>query len=276
MHPYKTLQNDNFHPRTGGGICPYCKQNTGWHIRRMGVIPNYQDPVMEQPEADAVTQLERQGYTAAKTPHTPAILQNTCMACGAHFYDYRYNLIPPIQTGYGEHGKGYHHIGLQRIHPYQLPTNLPQPNTDLPEPIRDIFIEAAHIFDHSPRAAAALLRLALQQLLEHCGYNRKSKGKATICNMIAAAVADGLPTHIQQFMDITRVQGNAAAHGNDLTLNPDERRDNAEYLFTVVNTIAEHLLTHPRQAQENYNKLPEAIRAQITKRDTPSQPCMLS
>lgn len=154
-----------------------------------------------------------------------------------------------------------------RLYPYQLPANLPQPNDDLPEPIRDIFIEAAHIFAHSPRAAAALLRLALQQLLEHCGYNSKCKGKADINNMIAAAVADGVPTHIQQFMDITRVQGNAAAHGNDLTLNPDERRDNAEYLFTVVNTIAEHLLTYPRQAQENYNKLPEAIRAQIAQRD---------
>ena len=267
MHPYKTLQNETSIPRTGGGICPHCKQNTGWHIRRMGIIPNPQDPIMKQPDSTATSQLEKQGYTAAKAPHIPAMLENTCMACGAHFYDYVYNLITPIQTGYGERGNGHHHIGLQRIHPYQLPANLPQPNDDLPEPIRDIFIEAAHIFAHSPRAAAALLRLALQQLLEHCGYNSKCKGKADINNMIAAAVADGVPTHIQQFMDITRVQGNAAAHGNDLALNPDERRDNAEYLFTVVNTVAEHLITHPRQAQENYNKLPETIRAQITQRD---------
>lgn len=228
MHPYKTLQNETSIPRTGGGICPHCKQNTGWHIRRMGTIPNPQDPIMKQPDSTATYQLERQGYTAAKAPHIPAMLENTCMACGAHFYDYLYTLITPIQTGYGEHGNSHHHIGLQRIHPYQLPANLPQPNDDLPEPIRDIFIEAAHIFDHSPRAAAALLRLALQQLLEHCDYNSKCKGKADINNMIAAAVADGVPTHIQQFMDITRVQGNAAAHGNDLALNPDERRDNAE------------------------------------------------
>lgn len=262
MPPYKTLQNENSIPRASGGICPYCKQNTGWHIRRMGTIPNPQDPIMKQPDSIANYQLAKQGYTAACPPHIPAILENTCMACGGTFYDYAYRFQSTIQIG-----NSHHNIGLQRIHPYKLPATLPQPNDDLPEPIRDIFIEAAHIFEHSPRAAAALLRLALQQLLEHSGYKSKCKGKADINNMIAAAVSDGVPTHIQQFMDITRVQGNAAAHGNDLALNPDERRDNAEYLFTVVNTIAEHLLTRPRQAQENYDKLPESVRNQISRRD---------
>lgn len=264
MHPYKTLQNDNFLPRTGGGICPHCKQNTGWHIRRMGIIPNPQDPIMKKPDSIATCELEKQGYTAAKAPHIPAILENTCMACGAHFYDYIYNLAIPIKTGYGERGADSHHIGLYRLHPYQLPAHLPQPNPDLPESCRDIFIEAVHVFEHSPRAAAALLRLCLQQLLEHLGYS------GTINSMIKETVAKGVPVHIQQFMDYARHHGNAAAHGHDLTIDPEERRDNAEFMFTVVNTVAEHLITHPRQARENYAKLPESIRAQIAKRDTPN------
>ena len=266
MHPYKTISSVASIPHTGGGLCPYCKQDTGWHIRRMGVIPNPIDHTMRCPDIEALINLKPQGYTAAQFPTTPGIIENTCMACGAHFYDLIYSPTTPIHTGLGEHGEATHHLALLRLHPYQLPANLPQPNDDLPEHIRDIFVEAALIFDHSPRAAAALLRLCLQQLLEHCGYN--PTGKANIYNMIAAAVADGVPTHIQQFMDIARIQGNNAAHGNDLALDPNERRDYAEFMFTVINTVAEYLITRPRQAQENYDKLPESIRAQIAKRDT--------
>ena len=155
-----------------------------------------------------------------------------------------------------------------RIIPQGAPVNIPQPNPDLPETCQSTYTEAAHVFEHSPRSAAVLLRLCLQQLLEHCGYN--PTGKANINNMIAAAVADGVPTHIQQFMDIARIQGNNAAHGNDLALDPNERRDYAEFMFTVVNTVAEYLITRPRQAQENFDKLPESIRDQIKNRDTPS------
>ena len=72
-------------------------------------------------------------------------------------------------------------------------------------------------------------------------------------------------------MDITRHHGNAAAHGGDLALNPVENRDNAEYLFTVINTLAECLITRPREAKEAYNKLPESIRTQIKQRDSQSR-----
>ncbi len=88
--------------------------------------------------------------------------------------------------------------------------------------------------------------------------------------MIKETVAKGVPVHIQQFMDIARYHGNASAHGNDLAIDPEERRDNAEFMFTVVNTVAEHLITHPRQARENYAKIPESIRTKIAKRDTPN------
>ncbi len=181
-------------------------------------------------------------------------VKHVCTMCNMISYDYYENTE---QTGF---------YRFCRILPQGVPVNISQPNPDLPETCLSTYTEAAHVFAHSPRAAAALLRLSLQQLLEHCGYN--TTGKANINNMIAAAVKDGVPTYIQQFMDIARIQGNNAAHGNDLALDPNERRDYAEFMFTVINTVAEYLITRPRQAQENFDKLPESIRTQIAKRDT--------
>jgi len=181
------------------------------------------------------------------------IVRHVCTMCNKESYDYYDKDNASIFCNF------------YRIIPQGAPVNIPQPNPDLPETCQSTYTEAAHVFEHSPRAAAALLRLCLQQLLEHLGYS------GTINSMIKETVAKGVPEHIRQFMDIARYHGNAAAHGNDLTIDPEERRDIAEFMFTVVNTVAEYLITRPRQAQENYDKLPESIRQQIVKRDTPSK-----
>lgn len=261
MQPYRTLRNENFIPHTSGGICPHCKKDTGWHVRRMGVIPNFQDVRWDPLPDEIQMKLVQHGYVRAKNTGIPGLLENTCMACKGQFYDYIYRLASPIPNGEGERGGGYDHIGLLRLHPIMFPANIPQPNIDLPASCREIFLEAAQIFTPSHRAAAVLLRLCLQQLLEHLGY------KGSINEMIKEAVKRGVPGHIQQFMDIVRYRGNDAAHSRGLELNPEELRENAAYMFDVINTVAEHLITYPRQALDNYNKLPESIRSQIANRD---------
>ena len=178
-----------------------------------------------------------------------SLIKHECTMCGMESYDY---FDKDSETGAYD---------LYRILPLALPANLPFPSPDLPESCLSIYVEATHVFNYSPRASAALLRLCLQQLLQHLGFH------GAINEMIKQAVQKGVPEHIQQFMDITRHHGNAAAHGGDLALNPDENRDNTEYLFTVINTLAECLITRPREAKEAYNKLPESIRQQIARRD---------
>ena len=145
-----------------------------------------------------------------------------------------------------------------RIIPQESPANLPPASPDLPPTCKETYIEAALIFEHSPRSAAVLLRLCLQQLLEHLGF------KDTIFNMIAAATIKlHLPEHIQQFMDVTRHYGNEAAHESELTLNPDEQRENVEYMFSIINEITHHAITIPQKSQQSYNKLPESVRKSI-------------
>ena len=87
--------------------------------------------------------------------------------------------------------------------------------------------------------------------------------------MIAAATIKlHLPEHIQQFMDVTRHYGNEAAHESELTLNPDEQRENAEYMFSIINEITHHAITIPQKSQQSYNKLPESVRKSIENRNT--------
>lgn len=181
----------------------------------------------------------------------PGILVNTCMVCENSFYDYANNL--PSENGMEET------IGITRIYPPEIPVNIPTPNMDLPETCVRIYTEAANIFITSPRSAAVLLRLCLQQLLQEQGY------RGSINNMIAKAVTDGVPEYIQQFMDTCRNTGNDAAH--DLTIDKEEAQENAEYMFTVINTVTEWLITNKKKAQENYNKLPESVRKSIENRN---------
>jgi len=51
------------------------------------------------------------------------------------------------------------------IHPRKL--TAPIPHSDMPDDVKEIYEEARNISDISPRAAAALLRVALEKLTFH-------------------------------------------------------------------------------------------------------------
>jgi len=134
------------------------------------------------------------------------------------------------------------------------------PNQDLPDDILRDFEEAREIADASPRGAAALLRLCIQKLCMHLGQ----KGKK-IDEDIGSLVKKGLNPTVQQSLDIVRVIGNEAVHPGVIDLRDD--RDTAMRLFELVNAIAEQMISHPKTVQEMYEKLPEAKRNAIEKRD---------
>ena len=87
------------------------------------------------------------------------------------------------------------------------PTRMsPPPNGDMPEDVHKVYEEAAAIANQSPRAASALLRLAIEILLKDLGE------AGTINGRHKNLVKKGLDERIQQALDIVRVTGNNAVH----------------------------------------------------------------
>ncbi|MAM87363.1 MAG: hypothetical protein CME36_08650 [unclassified Hahellaceae] len=151
----------------------------------------------------------------------------------------------------------YWHKG-KMIVPSEAPVEPPHP--DLPEDCVIDYTEARDIFARSPRAAAALLRLCIQKLLPHLG----EKGK-NINSDIGELVKKGLPSVVQQALDVCRVVGNNAVHPGEIDLS--DSPEIAQQLFHLINFIVEDRITRPKEIESLYNDLPEGSRAAIKKRD---------
>lgn len=135
-----------------------------------------------------------------------------------------------------------------------------EPHTDMPELLKADFNEAVAIFSKSPRGAAALLRLVIQNLMIELG----EKGKI-INDDIKALVSKGLSVKIQKALDYCRVVGNNAVHPGEISI--DDTPEIAEALFKMINFIVEEMISKPKEIDALYNFLPESAREAIEKRD---------
>ncbi len=135
-----------------------------------------------------------------------------------------------------------------------------QPNKDLSEEIQKDYLEAANILNDSPRAAAAILRLALQKLCRQLG----EKGDS-LNDDIGELVKKGLNPTIQKSFDALRITGNNAVHPGEIDLNEDI--DKVIKLFGLINFIAEKMITEPKEINSFYEDLPESSKQAIEKRD---------
>jgi len=169
-------------------------------------------------------------------------------------------------------GNATDRLGRRRVHSlrgalwfkgsmvYPSASSAPLPNADLSDDIGKDYEEARAILNHSPRGAAALLRLAIQKLCKELGQ----KGD-NINTDIAALVKSGLLPSVQQSLDVMRVIGNNAVHPGQIDLRDDS--ETAVALFRLVNLIADQMITGPKEAAAVYGSLPAAARDAIAKRD---------
>ncbi len=143
-----------------------------------------------------------------------------------------------------------------------IPADVPIPfaHSEMPEECRGDYNEAREIVVKSPKAASALLRLALQKLMVALGQ----KGK-NINDDIGNLVKDGLPVKVQQALDICRVVGNNAVHPGEIAI--DDTPEIAHNLFEMMNFIIEDRIARPKQIQTLYDQLPESARLAVEKRD---------
>jgi hypothetical protein len=135
----------------------------------------------------------------------------------------------------------------------------PPPNPDMPESVQKYYNEAAQIAGRSPRAAAGLLRLAVQVLCSELGESGR-----TINDCVGSLVKKGLPATVQQSLDIVRVTGNSAVHPGQIDTDDEEV---VASLFSLLNLIIEYMVSLPNRVSSLYNALPAGSLEQINKRD---------
>lgn len=137
--------------------------------------------------------------------------------------------------------------------------NSPFPNTEMPESVKNYYLEAASICNKSPRGAAALLRLAIQVLCKELGESGNN-----INSDIGNLVKKGLPEIVQQSLDVVRVTGNDAVHPGQIDTDDKEI---VGQLFDLINVIVEYMIALPKRVSGIYSSLPSEKLNGINKRD---------
>ncbi|MGG3573891.1 DUF4145 domain-containing protein [Bacillus gobiensis] len=150
---------------------------------------------------------------------------------------------------------------------YPFETELPKAHEDMPGEVKGIYEEAALIYKHSPRASAALLRLAIEKMIPELeGYDIK---KESLNNMIHQLVQKDIPDHIQQGLDAIRIYGNDGIHSGEIFMG--DNQETVNYLFELVNYMTEELITKKKKIKSFYEKLPLSKIESILKRDKAKQ-----
>lgn len=148
-------------------------------------------------------------------------------------------------------------LGEKMIHPNR--GSAPLPNPDMPANVKQDYEEAATIAALSPKAAAALLRLAIQRLCVHLGGEGKN-----INSDIGLLVKRGLPELVQKSLDVVRVIGNNAVHPGQIDADSEEI---VGHLFHLANIITETMISAPARVDNLYANLPKTALDAIAKRD---------
>lgn len=234
---------------------------------------------------DQLNQLTKQTEAvAASTAQLKAEVQElfgfmkpamTCPHCGVHAQqtwgqakaghpdaDGQYPTPGPFGMTFGfcHHCRRYT-FWVQNKLVYPATSSAPKPVENMPDDVKADFLEAREVFDKSPRAAGALLRVGFEKLLGHLGATKTNPNDA-----IGELVKRGLVLEKdQKAMDVVRVLGNQTVHNGFIKL--EDQPKTVRVLFDLVNYIVDQMITRPRQVEAMYATLPADKVAGIEKRD---------
>jgi hypothetical protein len=132
---------------------------------------------------------------------------------------------------------------------YPPSADLPLPRMEMPEKVRGVYLEARRTLDASPRAASALLRLAIRGLISHLGETDN------ISENLENMSRRGLDEKIQLALHRVRMTGEGAVPPGVIDSGDD--KETARALFEILNLIVDALMVHPRRVDEMLGKLPQ-------------------
>jgi len=158
----------------------------------------------------------------------------------------------------------YEYLPTQSFYRIYPPTHVaseaPAAEFDKPQEVLRDYNEARAIYHRSPRAAAALLRLAIHGLCIHLGAPGKNLNED-----IGVLQERGLPADVIDAMDVVRVRGNNAIHPGQM--DDADSREQVGRLFDFVNFAVKWTISMPGIIKGDIDSLPESIRKAIEKRN---------
>lgn len=122
------------------------------------------------------------------------------------------------------------------------------PNKDLPEDIKKIYIESSQVLNASPRAAMALLRLALDKIV-NTFLNDEQKKKALGKKIDIMFSQFNIPEEIKDIAHSIRGIGNESVHPG--TISDEIDIEEVLLVFDLINIIADVTITK-RKKTENF------------------------
>lgn len=132
---------------------------------------------------------------------------------------------------------------------YPPSADQPLPRMEMPEEVREIYLEARRTLDASPRAASALLRLAIRGLISHLGETDD------IAENLENLNKRGLDEKIQVALHRVGMVGEGAVEPG--MIDPGDGEETARALFEILNLIVDALMVQPRRVDEMLGKLPQ-------------------
>ena len=148
---------------------------------------------------------------------------------------------------------------------YPLISSAPKPENNMPVPVRELYEEASLVSIHSSRAAAALLRVALEKLTEHLGETDPN-----LNTRIGNLRKKGVSEDVINSLDIVRITANSGgAHAGIIDLTGADGADIVNRLFWLVNYIIEKTINDPAKIKQMFQDLPADKRKGAEDRDKP-------
>lgn len=145
---------------------------------------------------------------------------------------------------------------------YPRVVTAPKPHEEMPEDVERDFGEARLVVNDSPRAAAALLRLAIQRLVNN---HLEAEGDR-LYDKIGDLVEKGsVSPRIQKALDSVRVIGNNSVHPGEMDMDDD--RETANALFKLTNAIVDETIGRDEMIDGIFDSLPEGPKRGIEQRD---------
>jgi hypothetical protein len=135
----------------------------------------------------------------------------------------------------------------------------PWPTQDMPRDIKDAYLEARRVVASSPKAASALLRMCLQNLMIHLG----EKGK-NVEHDLSNLIKKGLPKRLHHALWTAGVIGARSTRPNEIT--PKDDVNTAIALFNLLNMIVEATIAQQKKVKRLYTARLKAKPARKKKR----------